>query len=126
PEYIRQVRNHPSIVMWQPTNHPKFFNAREGCLEWFGRVHETIWREDRSRLIASVSSLRQLLPRNDDGTLDHAGNPVTPDPAWVAPMITRGSMDHITGYGAEWSELRKYPHPSVYEGEQGWREAGHR
>jgi len=126
PFYVRQVRNHPSIVMWQPANHPKFPGGPAEGLRWFKRVHETIWAEDQSRLIAPLSSLNQIGARNDDGTKDAEGRVVTPAPEWVAPMITRGSMDHITGYGADWTQLRRYPFPDKFEGEQGWREKGYR
>jgi hypothetical protein len=126
PFYLRQVRNHPSIVMWQPTNHPKFPGGPAEGLVWFKQVYDTIWAEDQSRLIAPVSSLNQIGARNDDGTKDSQGNPVPPTPEWVAPMITRGNMDHATGYGAEWSELRTYPFPAKFDGEQGWRDKGHR
>ena len=126
PDYIRQVRNHPSIVMWQPANHPQFPGGPAEGLAWFGQVYETIWKEDRSRLIAPVSSLNHIGARNDDGSVDAAGRPVSPAPEWVAPGISRGNMDHSTGYGADWSELRTYPFPSKFEGEQGWREPGFR
>jgi hypothetical protein len=126
PFYIRQVRNHPSIVMWQPSNHPKFPGGPAEGLVWFNRVHQTIWAEDQSRLIAPVSSLDQIGARNDDGTKDAAGNSVSLAPEWVAPMITRGNMDHSTGYGADWSVLRTYPFPPDFEGEQGWRGKGYR
>ncbi len=126
PSYIRQIRNHPSIVMWQPTNHPKFPGGPAEGMAWFKQVYDTIWAEDQSRLIAPTSSLNRIRPRNDDGTMDHDGNLVSPIPAWVAPMITRGDMDHIIGYGADWSELRTYPSPAEFEGEQGWREKGFR
>src|SRR5690625_6234344 len=29
--------------------------------------------------------------------------------AWTAPMVTRGNQDAPTGYGKEWSALRKWP-----------------
>lgn len=124
--YVRQVRNHPSIVMWQPANHPKFPGGPAEGLVWFKKVYDTIWAEDHSRLIAPLSSLDQIGARNDDGTKDARGNVVPAAPEWVAPMITRGSMDHITGYGADWSQLRAYPFPDKFEGEQGWRDKGHR
>jgi hypothetical protein len=126
PRYLRQVRNHPSIVMWQPANHPKFTNGFEEGMLWFKKVYDTIAAEDLSRLIAPTANIGRLGARNDDGTLDRNGKPVQPIPVWTAPMIVRGDMDHSTGYGAEWTELRKHPFPSKWEGEQGWRERGYK
>jgi hypothetical protein len=43
------------------------------------------------------------------------------DPIWTAPLITRGSMDYICGYGNSWTALRKWPdlekgeHPVYFE-----------
>ena len=124
PLYIRQVRNHPSIVLWSPANHPKFPGGFEEGMRWFEQVYNTIRAEDPSRLIAPTANIGRLSPRNDDGTLDHDGKPATPIPVWTAPMLVRGDMDHATGYGAEWAELRKFPFPTKWEGEQGWREKG--
>ncbi|MCP5112100.1 MAG: glycosyl hydrolase family 2, partial [bacterium] len=76
---------------------------------------------DPSRLISPVASQSRLKTRNDNGTLDHAGKPVESIPAWTAPQLTRGNMDHTTGYGAAWATLRKFPHPPSWQGEEGWR-----
>jgi hypothetical protein len=126
PLYVRQVRNHPSIVMWQPANHPKFPGGFDEGMTWFKQVYDTISAEDPSRLIAPTANIGRLGARNDDGTLDRNGKPVQPIPVWTAPMIVRGDMDNSTGYGAEWTELRKHPFPSKWEGEQGWRERGYK
>jgi hypothetical protein len=126
PLYVRQVRNHPSIVMWQPANHPKFTGGFEASMTWFKQVYDTIGGEDMSRLICPTANIDMLSARNDDGTLDRKGKSVPPIPVWTAPMIARGNMDHATGFGSEWSELRKFPYPSKWEGEQGWRETGHK
>ncbi|MCD6287719.1 MAG: hypothetical protein J7M12_01250 [Candidatus Hydrogenedentes bacterium] len=123
PKYVRQVRNHPSIVIWQPGNHPKF-NGFESSMPWFKKVYDTIYAEDPSRLICPTANIGRLDARNDDGTLDKDGNPVKPIPVWTAPMIVRGNMDNATGYGANWEPLRKWPYPKKWDGEQGWRATG--
>lgn len=129
PLYVRQVRNHPSIVVWQPSNHPGFPKGdagfREG-MKWFGRVYETIYALDKSRLITPTSNVTRLHPRNDAGTLDCDGNSVDPIPAWTAPQIARGDMDHIMGYGAEWIVARLYPSPPTFTSHMGWRDKGYK
>ncbi len=126
PKYVNQVRNHPSIVMWQPGNHPKFVDFDTEVIPWYEKVYKCIYPYDPSRLISPVANNSRLFPRNDEGTLDQKGNTVDPIPIWTAPKITRGDMDHATGYGTEWSTLRRYPYPKDWSGEQGWRVAGYR
>lgn len=125
---VKQVRNHPSIVMWQPGNHPKFLSFEEEGTEWFKKVYNSIYPYDPSRLISPTASNSKLYPPNDDGTIidDKEQRPFKADPVWTAPMITRGNMDHATGYSAKWSDLRIYPYPEEFDGEQGWRERGFR
>ncbi|MEN6625602.1 MAG: hypothetical protein ABFD69_05165 [Candidatus Sumerlaeia bacterium] len=129
PLYVRQVRNHPSIVIWQPANHPGFPKGdagfREG-MKWYGRVYETIYALDQSRLITPTANVTRLHPRNDAGTLDCDGNAVEPIPAWTAPGIARGDMDHATGYGAEWIVPRLYPSPPTFTSHMGWRDKGYK
>lgn len=126
PKYVNLVRNHPSIVMWQPGNHPKFVDFDTEVIYWYEKVYESIYPYDPSRLISPLANNSRLNPRNDEGTLDQNGNSVAPVSIWTAPKITRGDMDHATGYGAEWSTLRRYPYPKDWSGEQGWRVAGYR
>lgn len=126
PKYVKQVRNHPSIVMWQPSNHPKFVDFDTETIPWYEKVYTNIYPHDPSRLISPAANNTRALGRNDQGTLDRHGNPVEPEPVWTAPMITRGDMDHATGYGADWGILRVYPDPPDWSGAQGWRAAGHR
>jgi hypothetical protein len=125
-KYVQQVRNHPSIVMWQPGNHPKFVDFETETIPWYEQVYNSIYPYDPSRLINPSANNTRNLGRNDDGTLDRKGNRVEPIPVWTAPKITRGDMDHATGYGAEWSTLRNYPYPDDFSGEQGWRVTGFR
>jgi hypothetical protein len=125
-KYVQQVRNHPSIVMWQPGNHPKFVDFDTETIPWYEQVYNSIYPYDPSRLINPSANNTRNLGRNDDGTIDRDGNRVEPIPIWTAPKITRGDMDHATGYGADWSTLRRYPYPDEYSGDQGWRVAGFR
>lgn len=125
-KYVQQVRNHPSIVMWQPGNHPKFVDFETETIPWYEQVYNSIYPYDPSRLINPSANNTRNLGRNDDGTIDRGGNQVEPIPIWTAPNITRGDMDHATGYGADWATLRRYPYPDEYSGDQGWRVAGFR
>ncbi|MDD2256218.1 MAG: glycoside hydrolase family 2 TIM barrel-domain containing protein, partial [Bacteroidales bacterium] len=104
------VRNHPSIVIWQSANHPFSWFGWEGITTTYQKIYSEITAVDSSRLISPSADMRIMynIP-NDEGTKDNAGNVLTPNPIWTAPLITRGSMDYIGGYGAEWTTLRKWP-----------------
>jgi len=111
PKYVEQVYNHPSIVMWEASNHPNKFkksDVSESNL-FYEKVYKTIYPIDPSRLISAISHIRHTHYGNDLGTIDYRGNPMQSCPAWTAPMVTRGNQDSITGYGKEWSVLRKWP-----------------
>ena len=111
PQYMRQVYNHPGIVMWEASNHPnrfKLYDASESN-RFCERVYNTIHMTDSSRLISPTSYIGHLHYGNDLGTVDYKGNPLVPSPAWTAPGITRGNQDTITGYGNEWTLLRTWP-----------------
>lgn len=111
PKYMRQVYNHPSIVMWEASNHPnrfKDYDVSESNL-FVDKVYRTIFPVDRSRLISTTSHIAHMHFGNDLGTVDWKGNPMIPCSSWTAPMITRGNQDAVTGYGAEWMKLRTWP-----------------
>jgi hypothetical protein len=106
---IRQVRNHSSIVIWQPTNHPSWKNW-DTVMKMYRNIYDTIIPLDTSRLISPSADSRRLNPYNDSGTMDYEGNPADDcDPVWTAPLICRGNMDYILGYGNEWPALRQWP-----------------
>jgi len=111
PKYMKQVYNHPSIVMWESANHPNTFKEHdpEESNRFCEKVYNTIYPVDPSRLISLTSHMRHLHFGNDLGSTDQKNNPITPTPAWTAPMVTRGNQDSITGYGKDWSVLRKWP-----------------
>lgn len=106
---IKQVRNHCSIVMWQPTNHPSWKNW-DVAMEIYHLMYDTITAVDTSRLISPSADFRRMYARFDDGMTDFWGNPCEScDPVWTAKGICRGNMDYILGYGNEWSALRQWP-----------------
>lgn len=106
---IRQVRNHPSIVIWQPTNHPSWKDWATTC-RVHQQMHDEIMALDPSRLISSSADSRRMRARFDDGLHDHFGNPCNdPNPSWTLPGMVRGNMDYMLGYGSEWHTLREWP-----------------
>ena len=106
---MKQVRNSPSIVIWQPTNHPSWKSFEVTC-RVYQTMHDEIMSVDPSRLIAPSADSRRMRGRFDDGTRDHFGNPCSDNnPAWTLPNIVRGNMDYMLGYGAEWHTLREWP-----------------
>jgi hypothetical protein len=127
--YVKQVRNHPSIVMWQPGNHPEFLNFRDEGNAWMTKIYSQIYPNDPSRLISSTASNSRFgddgAP-NDTGTKFKNGERLDDPGVWMDPMIARGSMEHATGYATDWSSLRKFPYPDDFVDQQGWRKGGFR
>jgi hypothetical protein len=113
PLYIEQVFNHPSIVIWEGANHPNRFRGKplEYSNRFITKIYRTIAGADSSRLISPASYNKHFAYGNDAGTVDHDGNPVEPCKEWTAPLIVRGNQDALTGYGAEWHNIRKWPDP---------------
>lgn len=106
---IKQVRNHCSIVIWQPTNHPSWKNW-DTIMRVYRMMVDTIKPLDNSRLISPSADSRRMKPRWDDGLIDFNGNACEScDPVWTSDRICRGNMDYILGYGNEWSALRQWP-----------------
>lgn len=128
PKYVKQVRNHPSIVMWQTGNHPKFYGFEKDVLPFMTKVYNTIYPIDPSRLIVPIGSNDKMGndKYNDEGTLNLRGDTITKKTVWTAPMMSRGNFDHATGYTAKWTTLRNYPYPKNYDGDMGWRSVGFR
>jgi len=125
PAYMEQVINHPSIAMWQPSNHPNFKYWDDDGADWFTRVYDAIAAVDTSRLIMPVPCTSTLGAPVDDGSTSVRGKPCARHVrAWTAAMVTRGNFDAPTGYGKTWDVLRKWPYPKDWDGEQGWDRNG--
>ena len=112
PKFMKQVYNHPSIVMWEASNHPNRFKKHDiyDSNDYMERIFYTISSADTSRLISPTSFWQHTHYGNYDGTKDYKGNPMTPTPVLMEKLMTRGSQDAYTGYGSAWSYLRKAPH----------------
>ncbi|MEX0986820.1 MAG: glycosyl hydrolase family 2 [Bacteroidales bacterium] len=113
PEYMDQVFNHPSIVMWEGSNHPNRFYDKPLSYSnrFIAKMYQTISQRDSSRLISPSSFNRHFHYNNDEGTIDREGNAIVPVAEWTAPLIVRGNQDALTGYGAPWHNIRKWPDP---------------
>ena len=113
PRYMKQVFNHPCIVMWEGSNHPNRFEGKPLSYSnrFISKIYNTIADTDSSRLISPTSYNRHLIYGNDQGTIDKKGNAIIPVKEWTAPLIVRGNQDALTGYGAEWHKIRQYPDP---------------
>jgi len=113
---VRQLRNAPSIVIWQPSNHPSLKDWRSAMTYWH-KVYDAIYPNDTTRLITPTADFRHTYAYNDDGTRNNQRKPVSYcDPVWTANRISRGSMDYPTGFGQDWEYLRRWPFPHKWPG----------
>ncbi len=111
PSYMRQVYNHPSIMMWEVTNEPSIDNYDQ-LNTFYSKAYDTLYPVDPSRLICLITNKKySKYSGNDAGAIDVEGNPnpYPHVPAWMARMVTRAHHVHITGYGALWTALRDWP-----------------
>ena len=115
-EDVRQLRNSPSIVIWQPSNHPSLTDWKSAMTYWY-KVYDAIYPNDTTRLITPTADFRHTRVYNDNGTRDNKRKPVSScDPVWTANRISRGSMDYPTGFGQDWEYLRRWPVPHKWPG----------
>jgi hypothetical protein len=95
--YMKNVRNHPSIITWQPGNHPRY------SPEWYGGVLERLSQADPGRLISPAADIATHMvidsfPGDDNNSAI---------PNWTHPQLARGNMEQTTSYGVDWSDIRK-------------------
>src|SRR5690606_6939720 len=111
PQYMTQVYNHPSIVVWEASNHPNRFKQHDvsDTHDYITKIYHTIYDRDQSRLVSPTSFWQHTHYANHAGTLDYQGNAIQAVPAFFAPQMTRGSQDAYSGYGASWTQIRKMP-----------------
>jgi hypothetical protein len=113
PYYIRQLYNHPSIVVWELSNHPNQFKDKPvgNSIDFVEQTMRAAMSADRSRLISPTTFWQHTHFKNDDGSglKDEAGNDVEVPAEYTHRLCTRGTQDAVTGYGAGWSKLRQWP-----------------
>lgn len=111
PGYMGQVYNHPSIVLWEASNHPNRFRHHDisDTHDFISKIYRVIEGRDQSRLISPTSFWQHTHYANHEGTIDRDGNPIQAVEEFHAPLMTRGSQDAYSGYGAEWSRIRTMP-----------------
>ncbi|MDO9326889.1 MAG: hypothetical protein Q7T80_18220 [Methanoregula sp.] len=111
PLFMKQVYNHPSIVIWEASNHPNRFKEHDisDSDDFVKKIYNTIYPVDQSRLISPTTIWKQLHYANNEGTIDYQGNKIEAVPEFTAPGVTRGSQDSYTGYGKDWSVIRNAP-----------------
>jgi len=113
--YIRQVYNHPCIIDWELGNHPNAFkndkkdDTTRRTDEYVRRTVDAVLAVDTTRLISPTTYWGHTHYENDLGTLDWKKRPITAVPEYTNPLVTRGTQDAPTGYGADWSSLRHWP-----------------
>ena len=111
-QYIRQVYHHPSIINWEMGNHPNEFKREDSTArtdEFVRRTVNAVLAADSSRLITPTTFWGHTHYANDLGTLDWKQRPIQAVPEYTHPLVTRGSQDAVTGYGAQWTGLRRWP-----------------
>lgn len=101
----RAMRNHPSIVMWQPANH-----IADLSMETFETTFQTLLAVDQSRLISPTACLRWLADgQGFEGEGRYPGDQDKTWPSWTHPLVGRGEMEQTTGYDHDWEQLRLLP-----------------
>ena len=111
PIYVRSAYNHPSIVLWEASNHPNKFKQHDATdtQEYFERITRSILETDSSRLVSPTSFWQHAHYANYECTRDEKGNALKPSPWLMHPMMTRGSQDAYSGYSNDWSQIRRLP-----------------
>ena len=111
PDYIRSVYNHPSIVIWEASNHPNKFKEHDAqdTEDYFAGIIRSILSADSSRLVSPTSFWQHSHFGNYEGTKDYKGNPLSPNPWIMHRMVTRGSQDAYSGYDHNWTRIRRLP-----------------
>lgn len=113
PYYMKQVYNHPSIIIWEASNHPNRFKQHSfsEMEDYFTSIIQTLAATDSTRLLSPTTAWMHAYYSNYEGTQDYLGGSHDPNPWLMHPMMTRGNQDAYTGYGVDWSELRAHPYP---------------
>ena len=101
-KYMKQLQNHPSVVMWEVSNHPNTFKQHEKYESdlFCESSYDAVYPYDPSRLISFTSHIGHLHYGNDAGTTDQEGNKTSP-PEKSTKQAIIGNQDALTSYGTE-------------------------
>jgi len=101
-KYMKQLQNHPSIVMWEVSNHPNTFKQHEKYESdlFCESSYNAVYPYDPSRLISFTSHIGHLHYGNDEGTIDQDGNKTSSAVKNINPVII-GNQDALTNYGTK-------------------------
>lgn len=112
---VRQVINHPSIIVWEGSN--EFHGSLEDIDRLYDAYVDLFQELDPSRLLSPSSHLyygggfygNDYQYYNDAGTLDQDGNPVQSSSGWLSERVVRSCHPYIlaNGYGKTWEDMRK-------------------
>jgi len=115
--YVEQLRNHPSILLWQAADQLTFTDFQSDGLFWMEQYYRSVFNNDPSRLI-SLTGVQPAfgnadLP-NDMGTMLYNSNRrsytyARPSLVWTANKVVRGNAEKALGTGADWASLRRFP-----------------
>ncbi len=121
-EYIAQIReviNHPSIIMWEGSN--EFHADKYDFDPMFDEFVSAVKAEDKTRLLCPSSHVyygggiygKEGFYYQDDGNSDLEFNPTKSSYGWNDELVIRSAHNYeiLLGYGGKWDEFRK----------QGWQ-----
>ncbi|MBQ7180091.1 MAG: glycosyl hydrolase family 2 [Bacteroidaceae bacterium] len=111
PIYMRQVFNHPSIAIWEGSNHPNRYKEHPSSesTRFFGDMARAMLETDSSRLASPSSHWQNSHINSYDATVDYQGKPMQQPALVMHPMMTRGNQDAYSGYSNDWSRIRGIP-----------------
>ncbi len=124
--YVKQmheVKNHPSIIMWEGSNEYHAGRKDLDCL--YDEFVKYVKKEDPTRLLSpcshqyygSVTPGAKCFYYNDDGTKDQDGNPAQSSFGWNDENVVRSVHPYYytLGYGTRWDAFRKQAWPGHKE-----------
>ena len=117
-EYVREMReviNHPSIIMWEGSN--EFHSSRAVLDKLYDEFVTKVKTADDTRLICPVSHLyyggglygNEGFYYQDDGKADQDFNAMESSYGWRDESVVRSSHNYeiLLGYGNRWDTFRK-------------------
>ena len=122
---VEEVKEHPSIIMWEGSNE---FHAAGPDVDWlYDQFVDAVKPVDDTRLLSPSSHLyyggglyKGGKYYQDDGLADENFNPAKSSYGWVDPLVVRSChpYDIALGYGTTWDIFRKQDwasQPSLFE-----------